>query len=302
MVAKLFSLSVSSALLAVSTACLMLLPASAGTSAFIQVWLGEDKQEVNVDECPMGCWILQKQRGGKSASDKIKTYSSTTALDVNSRRADAGERICKSHVSRAFLVCKNKISDQFADEITDALRTIPQSCLDALTRADYHVLLAPTISAALPAINNKQVRGYEPSVTWSSIYGLFNRPQKCLVLAETAQQHCGDKFSLQPLNNKQRRVGIVRHEFGHAVDQYLGNYSHTEEFSRLYKHDAELLNDGQRQALYYFLQSGDSGQEETFAELFACVGDRGCDHSQDKMLVECFGDLMPLIQKKLAAM
>jgi hypothetical protein len=200
----------------------------------------------------------------------------------------------------SWLARQRGVSSRFADEITAALGTIPQPYLNALGSSGYRVVLSQKITDVVPTASHQQVRGYEASTTWNSVYGMFNRTSKRLVMAELADQSKLGRAGLYPLTDRQRRIGIVRHEFGHAMDQYLGNFSHSDSFIKAYERDAATLNYSEKQSLNYFLQSGRAGAEETFAELFACIDGHGCDQQQDQILRDHFGDLITMIQGRVS--
>jgi hypothetical protein len=103
-----------------------------------------------------------------------------------------------------------------------------------------------------------------------------------------------------PLRDAQRRDGILRHEFGHAVDQYLGNYSHTPEFVAAYNKGARSISGYEARVLSYYLQPGDAGREETFAELFASLNGVACDRNSDILLRNHFPELVSLIRNRVA--
>lgn len=227
------------------------------------------------------------------------TVSNVQPMSVQTAQFTAGKAAVKSN--NRFLAHGNSVSDDFQSEIADALATIPQNYVSALEKKGYRVVLSQKLTDVIPAVGNQQVRGYERSETWNSVYGMFNRRTKRIVMAELAEKNLHGQSSYVPLNDRQRRLGIVRHEFGHAMDQYLGNYSHSKQFMDAYNKDAQALPASERETVNYFLQSGSAGAEETFAELFACLNGQGCDPKQDDVLRNHFGDLLSLIQQRISS-
>ncbi len=194
------------------------------------------------------------------------------------------------------------VSPGFLEEIKRGLAKIPVNILQALDRDGYQITLSKTVTEAVPAAKNQQVRGYQPHATWNTVYGMFNRTTGQIVMAEKAQQD--DQYGrpvLMPLKDLQRREGIIRHECGHAVDQYLGHLSHSPEFKQAYDKGLKSISAPERKVLSYYLQPGDAGREETFAEIFASLNEYACDRSSDILLRNHFPELVKLIQTKAAA-
>jgi hypothetical protein len=133
------------------------------------------------------------------------------------------------------------------------------------------------------------------------VYGMYNRTTKRVVMAEKAMQPDPvGRTSMVPLRDVQRREGILRHEFGHAVDEYLGNYSHSAEFKAAYAKGLKTISQHERKVLSYYLQPGDAGREETFAEIFAALNEAACDRNSDILLKNHFPELVQLIRAKVA--
>lgn len=205
------------------------------------------------------------------------------------------------HLPNGFLKIDG-VSDDFVGEIEDAASTLPQAAVKALCKAGYKIELSRTVPDAVPTSRNQQVRGYEPHSTWNEVFGMFNRTTAKIIMAQYAQLP-GDKNSvLSQLDDKQRRRGILRHEFGHALDAYLGNFSHTSAFAQIYKEEKTTVTGAEQKTLAYYLQAGDAGREETFAELFASLDGMGCDRNSDVMLQKRFPRLLKLITTRLSAL
>jgi hypothetical protein len=193
------------------------------------------------------------------------------------------------------------VSRGFLQEIDRGLGKIPVSVLRALAGSGYRVAISESLVDAVPAAKNQQVRGYQAHSTWDTVYGMFNRTTKRVVMAEKAM--APDSFgrqSMVPLRDQQRREGILRHEFGHAVDQYLGNFSHTPEFVAAYEKGAKTISPVEGKVLNYYMQKGDAGREETFAEIFASLNEYACDRNSDILLKNHFPELVSLIRTRVS--
>ena len=75
-----------------------------------------------------------------------------------------------------------------------------------------------------------------------------------------------------------RRVaGATRHEVGHAADEVYGNFSQDPAFRAAYNADVADIRANNTPVDPYYLQAGDAGPEETFAEAFAQTYGGGID-------------------------
>ena len=236
---------------------------------------------------PTQTFVQSGAQKGHTATPKATTSNGSSAARL---------------VPTGFLDIASSVSPAFVNEIEIAMQKLPTNTVKALAAHGYKVCISRTVPDAVPAARNQQVRGYEPSATWNSVFGMFNRSTKRVVMAETAELPDGaGGTKVSRLTNRDRRQGIVRHEFGHAVDQYLGNFSHTPQFKAAYDHGAAEISAPERQVLSYYLQPGDAGKEETFAELFAALDEDACDKNSDILLRNHFSQLAKLIRQKVAS-
>lgn len=191
------------------------------------------------------------------------------------------------------------VSDAFAREIAQQFTCIPTNVRAALQRSGYHLTLSRTVPSAVPSTLGRQVRGYQRTTTWNNIFGMFNRGSKQVIMAEYAESE-GAEPQLVTLPDSRRRLGILKHECGHAVDEMLQNYSHSAAFAVAYnKGVARLSTDYDRQMLEYYLQVGDAGKEEAFAEVFAIACGNGCHPDTDALLRRNFPELIALISRRI---
>lgn len=206
-----------------------------------------------------------------------------------------------SAVVRDLVESNANVSHEFVQEIEFGLTKIPDNVLRALSSHGYRVLISESLVDAVPAAKNQQVRGYQPHSTWDTVYGMFNRNTRRVVMAEKAlQAESSGRRAMVPLRDRQRREGILRHEFGHAVDQYLGNYSHSPEFIAAYEQGAKTISTHEAKVLSYYLQKGHAGREETFAEIFASLDDYACDRKSDILLKNHFPELVSLVRNRVS--
>jgi hypothetical protein len=208
----------------------------------------------------------------------------------------------QSPVPQGFLQIE-AVSPEFTQEIIEAAATLPSAAINALMKAGYRIELSHSVPDAVPSSRNQQVRGYAPHSTWNDVFGMFNRTTSKIIMAQYAQlPDSHHKNDISQLTNRQRRLGILRHEFGHALDEYMGNFSHGASFKQVYEFERENITGDEKKTLSYYLQSGDAGREETFAELFAAHNGMGCDQVSDALLQERFPNLTQLIATQVASL
>jgi hypothetical protein len=206
-----------------------------------------------------------------------------------------------SVIPDGLIEANSGVSRGFIQEIDRGLGKIPVNILRALAKGGYRVNMSESLVDAVPQARNQQVRGYQAHSTWDTVYGMFNRTTKRVVMAEKAMQPDPiGKMSMVPLRDQQRREGILRHEFGHAVDQYLGNFSHTPEFKAAYDKGMKYISTYEAKVLNYYLQPGDAGKEETFAEIFASLEQTACDPNSDILLKNHFPELVSLVRNRVS--
>lgn len=165
------------------------------------------------------------------------------------------------------------VSDTSVSQVLLGLSQIPRFYRSQLERNGYKVLLAPTLLDAMPELAGKTPRGYGDGADWHSSNGLFERNKKLIIIGE--RSHMGNKDIVGPLDE------TVQHEFGHAYDDYLGtkysaahpedastNFSHTRKFAAQYDKDAAAVPAESRAKFAYYLQPGDAGKEELFAQMW----------------------------------
>jgi hypothetical protein len=114
-------------------------------------------------------------------------------------------------------------------------------------------------------------------------------------MAQLARQTEDEKSPLITLNDQQTRAGILRHEFGHAIDDYASYPSHSRSFARAYAVGLPRLTAQDKLALKYYLQAGVAGKEEMFAELFAIKGGAACDPIADSVLKQKFPEAAAVV-------
>jgi hypothetical protein len=112
----------------------------------------------------------------------------------------------------------------------------------------------------MPELKGQKPRGWPPGSSWEDVDGAYDVDGKRAIVAE--RQNAGNK----PQNRNVE--GLTRHEVGHAADA-VGKFSDSRVFQDAYNKDTPGIPAPAQNTLEYFLQSGDAGREETWAEGFA---------------------------------
>lgn len=199
-----------------------------------------------------------------------------------------------------LFACQDGVTAQFITEISQDAAQLPETWKGKLTKAGYKIAMSRTLFDSVPSARGQQVRGYKSSATWSQVFGMFDRRRRRVVMAELAKQTENEKSALVTLNDQQTRAGILRHEFGHAIDDYLRYPSHGRSFAQAYAVGVPRLNAHDKTVLNYYLQVGIAGKEEMFAELFAIKGGVACDPIADDLLRQKFPEAMSVVNSTIS--
>lgn len=151
-------------------------------------------------------------------------------------------------------------SQQFLDTVNNTYNAMSKPVRDIIEKDGAKLVPARRLTDALPELKGEKPRGWPPGSTWDSVDGAFSPDKKLIVVAEDVEQPNGQ------WQKSNRTADITRHEAGHAADAALNYFSATPEFGKAYDDDKAKISAPDQKTLSYFLQSGKSGPEETFAE------------------------------------
>lgn len=186
------------------------------------------------------------------------------------------------------------VSPAFVEEVKREINTLPKALLAELQARGGRVCITPRLADKLPDFRNTKPRGWEEGATGKNVDGLFDGTD---VLVCEYSTNIEDDSSLV----KNTRVGyIVRHESGHAFDQYWGNVSDSPEYKHTYLLELAKMDPNERDAdLAYFAQRAGGGPSECFAELFAIMNGGGSSKHVDTNLAPLFPQCSKMIRQKL---
>ena len=201
-------------------------------------------------------------------------------MDVSSINSSATGRDVSSHVSSPatgkrdhynvdamFKVVKplgdhTACTSAFIDTMKSAIKECPQNVVAYVASKGCKICLTPTLIDRNPELRNSKPRGYEEGHTYKNTPAMFERPEVVVCQYSIVGD---DDGNWQPIDDA---IGALRHEFGHAIDAYLGNLSYDEEFRHIYYLDLGGLDPETKDTLAYYVQAGTSsgGPSECFAQ------------------------------------
>ncbi len=171
-------------------------------------------------------------------------------------------------------------SDAYRDFVTTTTAGYPRGVQKALREHGTRIEVTGKLTSAYPGLKGKHPRGWPAGTTWDSVSGLHSPSKNAIIVSEKyrliRQKHYVSE-------GPKRRLGMLNHEVGHAYDQtYMaskayatipaGSYSRTPAFAKAHRDDLKALRKNDLQNMHrrrYFMQKGDAGRSETFAECFA---------------------------------
>jgi SPP1 gp7 family putative phage head morphogenesis protein len=187
--------------------------------------------------------------------------------------------------SDAFLATTNAVLDSFPDGV-----------MAVLEDKDVTFNFGERVTQIRPDLRGVHPRGWPAGTTWDSAEGLFSNNTGSVVVAETWRPIGSKAFS-----DSKRVAGALRHETGHAFDYALDKASASSEFRDAYRADKSAINKAAKDdpalksRLKYFLQKGDAGPSEAFAEVFGDIHGGGA--SPWLKVIDYFPNVAAVIRK-----
>jgi hypothetical protein len=176
------------------------------------------------------------------------------------------------------------------------LDMIPPTIRHALKEAGYIIVLTPTLLAAVPEASSAVPPGHASDTNYDNISGLFLRDNKRILIAEQRQSKVDGKYYQNMMLGQ-----AVKHEVGHAYDDYLGSYSSGDDFSNAFEKDGDRLREQDKSQLSYYLQPGTRGRSELFASMFDVVYTPDPERLQSQRdLMKAFPKVYELMTKSLS--
>lgn len=146
----------------------------------------------------------------------------------------------------------------------ETIESLPPKVKESFSRFGTEIAVGETMRDIMGDAALKTPRGYPEGWTWENTDGRYNVAAKQVAVAEKIKYPNASDFSAT-----KRFMGTLNHEAGHGFDFAIGSASLSEEFRKAHDLDSGEITGDVRRNLGYFLQQGDAGYQEAFAELFA---------------------------------
>lgn len=176
-------------------------------------------------------------------------------------------------------------TSDFSQKVTDTYNALPQNVRDALAKDGVKVVATDKVTDVMPELAGKKPRGWPPGSSWEDVDGAYDTTGKRIIVAQKQNN---------PKRSTNDVAGLTRHETGHAVDR-LHNFSAKTIFETAYDREVANVPKPDAQTLDYFLQKGDGGKEETFAETFAIIHGGATSTAREFLLKKNFPDTIKVV-------
>lgn len=174
----------------------------------------------------------------------------------------------------------------FSRRVNDTYNQIPQNVRDALDKDNVQVVATDRVTDVMPELKGEKPRGWPPGSSWDDVDGAYDVGGKRIIVAERQ----GSPKS----PNANNIEGLTRHETGHAVD-HLKNFSDSKEFKDAYDREAAKIQKPDSETLKYFLQKGEAGRQEAFAEMFAINNGGATNTTREALIKKYFPDTLKVV-------
>jgi len=162
----------------------------------------------------------------------------------------------------------NQPSNEWVDQMQGHFDDLPPNVVARLRKEGYSFHVGKELKNYDPVLAKIHPRGYPEDADFSQVDGFFYPERNHVVVLEGTRVKSSGAWRN---SDNAKDPGLLYHEIGHSADQILGYPSGKKEFLEAYAKDKLTQDDTDREILGYFLQSGEAGPSETFAEGFANV-------------------------------
>ena len=255
-------------------------------------------------------WITQAFPGSREAAGAAAVLK-RSGVTASAAETSAGEGGGKTETSgdsgEIQVVVVKALGDHpqctpaFINEVKAAVKSFPPKVIALAARNDCKIYVSPTMIDKYPELKNSRPQRYEQGRSYKNCPALFDSPnvvvcQYCIIGED-------EDDNWQPTGDA---IGSLRHEFGHAIDDFMGNIADQEEFKHTYEMERTAIKDpDHRSRLSYYIQEGrgrENGTSETFAEgcsiIFGGASSPG-ERRSHAAFKESFPNVLKLIQKTL---
>lgn len=238
------------------------------------------------------------------ASGGVTSASSTGgSANVSSSSAvskSAGRPSARSLVNAMVSVKRSNgknatASPEFVDKVKEMLVSMPISVLLLMRDKGGSVEVVSSVVEHDMRIQNTVPRGWSADFNWKDSPALTHG-RKVVVSQYRNDSRTGDAIDTTG------ELGVLRHEFGHAIDHCINDYTQSTEFRHAHYLDAAKVPEEHRGTLDYFLQRDKGGPSETWAELYCYLQGGETDRRQEacELVHKYFPLCLAELQKQLA--
>jgi hypothetical protein len=205
------------------------------------------------------------KQNDRNYSSRLSSTSGSTSGIRTIKSEDAKNDSPDYYINKLVVVNKPRgklpaVSASYISEIKQLLAALPVSVLRALCENHAKISLYPSVVEDDFRMQNTRPRGWDEGTSWA------NSPAFCRGTEVVVSQYVTSRTTGET-EDASDAVGVIRHEVGHAFDHCL-DISDSEEFKHTYRLEAARVPAELHKKFDYYLQSGDGGPSETFAELF----------------------------------
>ncbi|PWT96241.1 MAG: hypothetical protein C5B53_10020, partial [Candidatus Melainabacteria bacterium] len=184
--------------------------------------------------------------------------------------------------------------DPLLADVARSMSSVPRKVVDVLSRTGCRVVIVPRLTAVSEEFRTGNPAGYADGASYDSTGGVFEDRRNLVLIPRKVSSPVPFVMWDNPWI-----VSAVRHEVGHALDEYLELYSYSDAFKRVYLADKVKVTKKQKKSLAYFLQPDFRGQRETMAELFDILC--GTQDARAKELSSAFPKTSSFLKENLTS-
>lgn len=182
-------------------------------------------------------------------------------------------------------------SPEFQQKAYNEIEKMPAKDRQLLADKGIHYDVVNKMYDLDPKFATQQPRGWKAGSTYNDADGMYMPDRKSIVVAENTNR-----------GPSQRTDGVVHHETGHAVDDAMGEWSHSDEFKKAYDADVAKMSPSEKIQQHYLLQDGDAGKEEAAAETYGALNGTSANPSETQEVRQDWQNVTDAWKKKLAEM
>ncbi len=225
--------------------------------------------------------VIKRSNNTRFSCSPMRSPSQKTLLEraglTELPKESKTETETKTPDSLPLILAKKSADSEYIEKsVRKALEKIPKSIRDRLGIWGLKVQIVPSLIDADPGLRGGRPSGYTHGGGWDNCPGRFDSARRTIFIGER------NGWRNQPMALNQGAEGITVHEFGHAFDDQA-NCSRSADFKKAFAEDTKSLTNELRTIYQVYLQEGEAGPAEMFAELFHCYFSSETSHRSMEM-------------------